>query len=62
MATTDFGLGIDCPDVGHVINYGLPSDVASYVQETGQETGGAGRGSLSSLATMPVEDVWKSPW
>ena len=48
IATTAFGLGIDCPDVRHVINFGLPSDIESYVQETGQ----AGRDSLPSLATL----------
>ena len=61
IATTAFGLGIDCPDVRHVINFGLPSDIESYVQETGR----AGRDSLPSLATLvkkkqPVKDLWKS--
>ena len=48
IATTAFGLGIDCPDVCYVINFGLPSDIESYVQETGR----AGRDSLPSLATL----------
>ena len=48
IATTAYGLGIDCPDVRHVINFGLPSDIESYVQETGR----AGRDSLPSLATL----------
>ena len=48
IAPTAFGLGIDCPDVRHVINFGLPSDIESYVQETGR----AGRDSLPSLATL----------
>ena len=45
-----------------MINFGLPSDIESYVQETGR----AGRDSLPSLATLvkkkkkPVEDLWKS--
>ena len=36
VATTAFELGIDRPDVHHVINFGLPSDIESYVQETGR--------------------------
>jgi len=58
IATTAFALGIDCPDVCHIINYGLPSDVESYVQETGRAgrdslpSGRAGRDSLPSLATL----------
>ena len=34
VAMTAFGLGIDCPDVHHVINFGLPSDIESYVHES----------------------------
>ena len=56
IATTAFGLGIDCPDVRHVINFGLPSDIESYVQETGR----AGRDSLPSLATLVKKNnQWK---
>ena len=34
IATTAFGIGVDCPDVSKVIHYGPPGDVEQYVQET----------------------------
>ena len=40
-----FGLGVDCPDVRQVVVYGLPSNMESFVLETGQ----AGRDSLPYL-------------
>jgi len=36
IATTTVGLGITCPDVSHVVHFGLHSDVESYIQETGR--------------------------
>ncbi len=48
IATTAFGLGIDCPDVRHVISFGFPSDIESDDQETGR----AGRDSFPALATL----------
>ncbi len=45
IATTAFGLGIDCPDVRHVISFGFPSDIESDDQETGR----AGRDSVVFL-------------
>ncbi len=48
IATTAFGLGIDCPDVYHIISFGLPNDIESYVKETGR----ADRDSFPALATL----------
>ena len=43
-------MGIDCPDVGHIIHWGIPSDAEMYVQESGR----AGRDGELSFAT-----IWK---
>ncbi len=48
IATTAFGLGIDCPHVRHVISFGFPSDIESDDQETGR----AGRDSFPALAIL----------
>jgi len=35
VATVAFGLGMDCSNVQRIIHWGPPSDIESYVQETG---------------------------
>ena len=55
VATTAFGLGIDCPDVHHVINFGLPSDIESDEQE---ET--PNHLWLLWLKKRIMQDLWKT--
>ena len=48
IATSAFGLGIDCQDVGRVTHWGVPSIIEEYVQETGR----AGRSGHNAEAII----------
>ena len=36
VATVAFGMGLDCPNVHHIIHWGASNDVEAYFQETGR--------------------------
>ena len=48
IATTAFGMGIDCPDILNVVHYGPPANLEQYAQETGR----AGRNGESATALL----------
>lgn len=36
IATIAFGMGLDCPNIRRIFHWGSPSDIETYVQETGR--------------------------
>ena len=48
ITTTAFGLGVDCREITHVINWGVPNSLEELVQEMGR----AGRNGSQSEAIL----------
>lgn len=55
IATTAFGLGVDCPDISRVINWGAPSTLEELIQESGR----AGRDGRQSETILYVRSAGK---
>ena len=52
VATKAFGLGIDKPNIRHVIRNGVPENISAWVQESGR----AGRDGNPATATIFYEE------
>ena len=50
MASTAFGMGIDCTNVHQIVHLTPPDSIESYIQETGR----AGRDGKTSIAALYV--------
>ena len=55
IATTAFGMGVDCRNIRRVYHWGSPSEPEEYVQETGRE----GQDGEDAVATIFAEPVGK---
>ena len=56
VATMAFGMGMDCPNVHQIIHWGPPSDLESYIQETGR----AGRDRNVAYAVLYFSKTYLS--
>lgn len=55
IATTAFGMGVDCRDIQVIVHWGAPCSIEEYVQETGR----AGRDGLQAVAILHKGKVGK---
>ena len=51
IATTAFGMGVDCQDISRVIHWGVPSTTDEYIQETGR----SGRNGKPSVVILYIK-------
>ena len=52
VATTAFGMGMDCPDIEQIINWAYPNTLQELVQETGR---GGRDGCLTQAILHPTK-------
>lgn len=55
VATTAFGMGVDCPNIRQIYHWGSPSLLEDYVQQVGR----AGRDGEAAVATISAVRVGK---
>ncbi len=48
IATTSFGMGIDCPNIRRILHWGVPTTLEEYAQEIGR----AGRDDKPAVAIL----------
>ncbi len=53
IATTSFGVGIDCPNIRRILHWGVPTTLEEYAQEIGR----AGRDDKPTVAIYCMKEL-----